>query len=133
MSDIKRPDCPKCNQSNPKRSGHASGGKQRWHCMACHFEFTRVDGLGKPREVKLYAALMYEEGHSSTKVAQLLGVSPTSVLRWSRDITWPTGRAHSLKPRFVTPEPYRSMFRETRKLGALVKEQASYAGLRGSV
>jgi hypothetical protein len=124
-----RPDCPKCSTANPKKSGHAVG-RQRWKCKSCGYEFTRQERPGKSYALKLQAANLYQMGCSSNQVAMMLQVSPTSVLKWTRALTWPTGRVHHLKPRFRTPEPYRSLFQETQRLGTLVKEQAALAHLR---
>lgn len=107
---IQRPPCPRCGQSSPIRYGKVNHC-QRWQCRACLYEYTRLENLAIHASLRQHAAKLYEEGQSSNAIAERLGISPTSVLKWTRQHTWPQGRVYNLKPRLHVPEPYRTLFR----------------------
>jgi hypothetical protein len=58
------------------------GGRQRWVCRRCQYQFTRRDGYGTPDEVKQAAVTLYGYGLSLNAVGHLLGSCAQSVMRW---------------------------------------------------
>ncbi len=87
--------CPACRGTVLIRSGHACG-RQRWTCKGpgCSRPFTRTTPRGTPVEVKRHAIELDCLGLSRTAVAQRVGVSAQSMLRWVRD----HAQAHGPKP-----------------------------------
>lgn len=108
----KRPPCPRCQQEGPIRYGHILN-RQRWQCRGCRYEFTGTRLVHKPNELKWWAVELYEAGLSSNRIAQEVGLSPTTVLLWCRLLTPPGGRIHQMKVRWdkVLPPHIRAELR----------------------
>src|SRR5947209_3577691 len=71
------PPCPRCGS----RFGLVAG-QQRWRCKGCRYQFTRLHGHGTSEPTKRAAVSLYGYGLSFNAVAQLLGTTAQSVLRW---------------------------------------------------
>src|SRR3954467_11610313 len=75
------PCCPQCGSRRLIRYGIVAG-KQRWRCKRCRYQFTRLEGHGTPEPTKRAAVSLYGYGLSFNAVADLLGTTAQSVLRW---------------------------------------------------
>src|SRR3954454_23936709 len=75
------PPCPRCGSRRLIRFGLVAG-QQRWRCKRCRYQFTRLHGHGTPEPIKRAAVSLYGYGLSFNAVAQLLGTTAQSVLRW---------------------------------------------------
>jgi transposase-like protein len=118
---VMRPNCPKCSSTNSKKNGHAVG-RQRWKCKACGHEFTRSEQPGKFQNLRAQAVGLYQMGYSSNQISAMLHVSPTSVLKWARQQTFPTGRVYEMKPRCKVPEKYKVLFEITDEIASASQE-----------
>ena len=78
------PCCPQCGSRRLIRYGIVSG-KQRWRCKRCRYQFTRLEGHGTSEPTKRAAVSLYGYGLSFNAVADLLGTTAQSVLRWVCD------------------------------------------------
>jgi transposase len=76
-----RPHCPRCGSRRLIRYGIVAG-QQRWRCKRCRYQFTRLEGHGTPEPTKRAAVSLYGYGLSFNAVADLLGTTAQSVLRW---------------------------------------------------
>jgi len=81
MSDVMW--CPKCESESHKKNGFLRG-KQRYKCLKCGCQYTQSRKHGVPRPVKMLALLLYISGLSMTRIAQIVGVSTTSIVNWIR-------------------------------------------------
>lgn len=79
MSDY----CPKCGHKHSIKSGKVSG-QQRWKCKSCHYQYTRLNQRGRPLWQKSLALLLYCHGMPLHRLATLLKVQPSTVLKWVR-------------------------------------------------
>jgi insertion element IS1 protein InsB len=70
------PCCPRCGSRRLIRFGFVAG-QQR-----CRYQFTRLDEHGTPEQTKRAAVSLYGSGLSFNAVADLLGTTAQSVLRW---------------------------------------------------
>ena len=73
--------CPKCECASYVKNGKAQG-RQRYKCKGCGCNFTQAHRHGVPRLVKMFALLLYLSGLSMNRTAQIVGVSPVSVMNW---------------------------------------------------
>jgi IS1 family transposase/transposase-like protein len=73
------PCCPRCGSQRLIRFGFVAG-QQRWRCKRCRYQFTRLEGHGTPEPRA--AVSLYGYGLSFNAVADLLGTTAQSVLRW---------------------------------------------------
>ena len=76
-----RPWCPRCGSRHLIRYGNVAN-QQRWRCKRCRYPFTRLDRHGTPEPTKRAAVSLYGYGLSFNAVADLLGTTAQSVLRW---------------------------------------------------
>jgi insertion element IS1 protein InsB len=75
------PQCPPCGRRRLIRFGFVTG-KQRWRCKRCRYQFTRPEVHGTPEPMKHAAVSLYSYGLSLNAVADLLGTTAPSVMRW---------------------------------------------------
>ena len=75
------PCCPRCGSHRLIRFGFVAG-KQRWRCKRCRYQFTRSEVHGTPEPTRCAAVSLYGCGLSFNAVADLLGTTAQSVLRW---------------------------------------------------
>ena len=75
--------CPRCGHDQTVSNGSVRGVPKR-RCLACHYQFTRPDRVGKPLSVKLLAVSLYLHGISMNAIAKMVGVSTPAVLKWIR-------------------------------------------------
>ena len=73
--------CAKCSSLDVVKNGFA-GGKQRYKCGKCGYQFTTEIPRGKPISLKLLVHGLYECGFSMRKTAQIAGVTVQTVSRW---------------------------------------------------
>ena len=73
--------CVKCKGTDYCKNG-VNKGKQRYRCKSCGYNFTNAHGRGKPPAMKLQALRLYTENAGLRSIARLLGVSPTTAMRW---------------------------------------------------
>ena len=76
--------CPKCEGDAYHLNGFVRG-LQRYKCKGCGCNFTQRHKHGVPRSRKMLALLLYISGVSMTRTAQIIGVSPTSIVNWVRE------------------------------------------------
>jgi transposase len=60
------------------------GGRQRYRCRGCGFNFTREEGHGKSAAVKDMAVALHLCGMTLSSIGDILGVTAQSVMRWVR-------------------------------------------------
>ncbi len=75
--------CPKCESGDYVKNGKHHG-KQRYKCKRCGCQFTQNHKHGVARPRKMLALLLYLSGLSMNRTAQIVGVSPVSVMNWMR-------------------------------------------------
>jgi transposase len=74
--------CGKCGSENYVKAGFARGN-QRYKCKNCGRQFTQTtDKNAAKRAAALY---LYAIGFSMNTIAQMLGVTPATVLYWMRN------------------------------------------------
>jgi transposase len=73
--------CIRCGGTECRKNG-VNKGRQRYGCKACGYAFTNMHGRGKPPAMKLQALQLYTENVGLRSIARLLGVSPSTVMRW---------------------------------------------------
>ena len=73
--------CAKCSSLDVVKNGFV-GGKQRYKCGKCGYQFTTEIPRGKPISLKLLVHGLYECGFSMRKTAQIAGVTVQTVSRW---------------------------------------------------
>lgn len=115
QSEIDAINCPRCRRSESIRYGFVKG-RQRWLCHVCQYQFSVESLVCKPLGVKMEAAKRYEAGMSSNRVAKALGLSPTTVLLYSRLLGPPDGRVHDIPMRIPYPKEIRLALRLLRQL-----------------
>jgi transposase-like protein len=76
--------CIRCGGTECRKNG-VNKGKQRYICKGCSYTFTNLHGRGKPPAVKLQALRLYTENVGLRSIARLLGVSPSTVMRWVQE------------------------------------------------
>ena len=77
--------CPKCNGKGIKYG--KIGGKQRYQCKYCGYQYTQIERKGKPLSIKFLALYLYLSGMSMRSIAKLIRVSTTAILKWIRDFS----------------------------------------------
>ena len=75
------PHRPRCGSQRLIRYGIVAG-QQRWRCRRCRYQFTHLEEHGTPEPTKRAAVSLYGYGLSFNAVADLLGTTAQSVLRW---------------------------------------------------
>ena len=75
--------CIKCNSVNTCKNGLVNGGKQRYKCKKCDYNFT-TGRISKPLQLKRFALQLYLEGLGLRSIGRILEVSNVSVLNWIR-------------------------------------------------
>jgi len=75
------PHCPQYGSRRLIRYGIVAG-QQRWRCRRCRYQFTRLKEHGTREPTKRAAVSLYGYGLSFNAVADLLGTTAPSVLRW---------------------------------------------------
>jgi len=73
--------CLKCSSEAIVKNGHMKG-LQRYKCKQCAYQFTQETPRGKPMKDKILALILYLSGLSMNMIAQIVGVSTQSVMRW---------------------------------------------------
>ena len=73
--------CLKCSSEAIVKNGHMKG-LQRYKCKQCAYQFTQETPRGKPMKDKILAIILYLSGLSMNMIAQIVGVSTQSVMRW---------------------------------------------------
>lgn len=76
--------CIACGGTDYRKNG-VNKGKQRYVCKGCGYTFTNAHGRGKPPALKLQALRLYTENAGLRSIARLLGVSPSTAMRWVAD------------------------------------------------
>ena len=85
--------CPKCTHQHVVKAGKI-GGKQRWRCRGCGYQWTRTTPRGRPLWQKSLAVFLYCHGVSMNALGKMFGVRTSSVLKWIRRYA----TAHAVKP-----------------------------------
>jgi len=73
--------CIRCGGTEFRKNG-VNKGKQRYACKSCGYNFTNMHGRGKPPAMKLQALQLYTENAGLRSIGRLLGISPSTVMRW---------------------------------------------------
>lgn len=81
--------CPRCEGLEVIKSGFACN-KQRYKCKKCNCQFTRETPKGFSIKEKRLAITLYLSGLSMNAIAQIIGATAQSVMRWIKD------KAHEL-------------------------------------
>jgi transposase-like protein len=81
--------CPRCEGLEVIKSGFACN-KQRYKCKKCNCQFTRETPKGFSIKEKSLAITLYLSGLSMNAIAQIIGTTAQSVMRWIKD------KAHEL-------------------------------------
>lgn len=73
--------CIKCGSTKAVKNG-VVGGWQRYKCKKCGYQYTKQSPHGLPIVTQVLASSLYTFGLSKRTIAKLVGVTPTTVVRW---------------------------------------------------
>ena len=77
--------CSKCRSEKSIKSGKHLG-RQRYKCKECGYQFTLDRPRGKDLQVKCLAVILYVNGLSFRKIAQIIKVSHKTVYDWVKSL-----------------------------------------------
>ena len=75
--------CPKCKSLDVRKDGIVRN-KQRFRCKACDYRFT-VQEIGKPRNLKREAFVLYLEGSDYRTIGEVLKISHVTAFNWLKE------------------------------------------------
>jgi transposase len=73
--------CPRCKSSTHHKNGLV-GGRQRYKCHDCGYNYTVVKSAASSVSVKRQVLQLYLEGLGFRSIGRFLGVSHVSVQKW---------------------------------------------------
>lgn len=73
--------CIKCGSLKSVKNGFVSG-HQRYKCMACGYQYTKQSPHGLPIFTRILSSSLCLFGVPKRKIAQIVGVTPTTIVRW---------------------------------------------------